>query len=269
MKQNIGTSVLQPKNFVFDKDGVFIFSEKINYAILAYYGQVLSLGDLLPEEWYYEIFETSFSIGFEKLIKKYGLKKPDQADYDRAQPLLLKVLEARKSAGLFPGMKSVFTGMKHLGATLSINTSAPLPLLKASVPFQTLQLFSAIAAGKEQGIEGGFNKDDYPPGMEIIESPNKKEKFHALGDALGVKICNTFFFTDTVGDIEDALLAGLPPKNILHVMWGFHSEPFRRQWAEKKAREGWSFAEDIAHVRSVHQPYDIIDIVAQQLQLVE
>lgn len=150
-----------------------------------------------------EIIDEILCGNFHEQVEKINLTRIEETEEEKRQGRLL-YSEEKKRAPMFEGMFYLLESLHTKGSILALNTSATgqncIPLLE------------------EAGIENFF---DFFGTKEISKS--KVEKFFLIQEKYGIPFEETVFITDTLGDLREAEIAGVPT---VAVTWGAHSKNF-------------------------------------------
>jgi phosphoglycolate phosphatase len=183
------------KVIVFDLDGVL-------------YDSVDAIHDYTMNEFKNITLEDAINIHKENIhdaLKKVTWEKAYEAE-DGRLAIRDAYLAQKSSAPLYEGIKELLGDLSSR-YTLTISTSsmdnACLPLLERE---NIKHLFSCIAT-KEM-------------------HPSKVEKFRMLSEMFRTPLSEMMFITDTVGDIKEAGIVGIPT---IAVTWGVHNETHFRE----------------------------------------
>lgn len=181
------------KVIIFDMDGVIFDTANI---------AIQEMSRKYPELTQ-EIINTILCGNFHDEFEKINLTRIEETEEEKVKRRLL-YSEKKKHASLFEGMRFLIESLHRKGGVLTLNTSATsrncIPLLEKA------------------GIEHFF---DFFGTKEVSRS--KVEKFFIIQERYQVKPEETIFITDTLGDLREAEVAGIPT---VGVTWGAHSKDF-------------------------------------------
>lgn len=183
------------KIIIFDLDGVIFDTTKLADEML------MKIYPTLTPEILKELACGNIPEG----VQKYGLANKKIAETKEEEDIRIATYVAEKAkAPIFAGMKELIEDVHKKGYKLIINTSSfeqtCHPLLGAA------------------GIDHFF---DFVAAREL--STSKVEKFKLIDERFGAAKEDTVFITDTVGDIKEAEIAGIPT---IAVTWGAHNRDF-------------------------------------------
>ncbi len=178
---------------IFDMDGVLFDSFRLAR------GNFLDVYPSVTDEMYREIFCGNF---YDE-VKKYLPVRIIETDEEK-RIRQKKYTERKSKAKLFDGIKDLLEELYAQGFTLVLGTGAhdrnSSELIKAS------------------GIGSLF---DFIASAELTK--NKAEKFKIIEAKYNCKKEDILFITDTLGDVKEADIAGIPT---VAVLWGFHDRSF-------------------------------------------
>jgi phosphoglycolate phosphatase len=181
------------KLIIFDMDGVIF-----DTAGIAIREMTRKYPDLTQE-----IVDEILCGNFHEEAEKLNLTRIEETEEEKLQGRLLYSAEKRR-APVFEGMVHLLESLYAQGRILALNTSATgqncIPLLE------------------EAGVEKYF---DFFGTKEISRS--KVEKFFLIQEKYNIPFEETVFITDTLGDLREAEIAGVPT---VAVTWGAHSKNF-------------------------------------------
>lgn len=150
-----------------------------------------------------EIQKELLTGNFHEELDKLSLKRREETDEEK-QTRKLNYAKEKSESLMYEGIKELLNKLHNEGHTIALNTSAYerncLPLLENS------------------GITHMF---DFLGTADISKS--KVEKFQIIKDKYGVNQKDVLFITDTLGDIREADIAGVPT---VAVTWGAHNESY-------------------------------------------
>ena len=180
------------KILIFDMDGVLF--DTVQFAKQRF----METHPGVTENMYEEIHSGNFHQEAAKYAHLYTGKNTKESEqyYDYA--------EEKSKNKMFDGMKDLLLELHDYGYTLILNSNAfsrnCLPLLEKA---QISYLFTLIASA------------------EI--SKNKVEKFNIIARTNQINTTDMLFVTDSLGDLRDADLAGVPT---IAVSWGVHNASY-------------------------------------------
>lgn len=189
------TYPMAQKLIIFDFDGVLFDSTKlVNRFIMGAYPTI-------TEEIINEMFCGNFpeAMAKAKLVHEHIQETPEEKAARSKQ-----YSEKKLAAPLFAGIRELLEELHTAGHTLAINTSA---LDKNCLPLLD-----------QAGVRGLF---DTVATKEM--SLSKVEKFQILQEKCGITKENMLFVTDTLGDVREADVAGIPT---IAVTYGAHSRAY-------------------------------------------
>jgi phosphoglycolate phosphatase len=184
---------MNKKIIIFDMDGVLFDSMKIaqKYFIMKHPG-------VTPE-----MYKEMYTGNYHQESEKYLPLKLNEIEEKKLQGQITYA-EAKSKAPLFDGVKKLLTDLHYLNLILVLNTSAfiktTIPLLEKS---DIKQLFDFIATAEV--------------------SKSKIEKFNLISDKYNIKKNDILFITDSLGDVREAEVAGIPT---IAVTWGIHNRSY-------------------------------------------
>lgn len=183
------------KIIIFDLDGVLFDSPKLVSDHL-----LTSFPTVTKEE-----LDEVLCGNFHEELEKLKLRHPAlQETPEEKEKRSTKYSEQKKKVPLYDGVQELLNNLYSKGYILTINTSALerncLPLLESS------------------GIKSLF---DFIATTEVSKS--KVEKFKIIQEKYSVSNKDMLFITDTLGDIREADVAGIPT---ITVTWGAHTSSF-------------------------------------------
>lgn len=186
---------MKKKLIIFDLDGVLFDTTGIVR------DEMLRVYPTLTAEIMDEVLCGNFHEGMESFLAN---NKPIEQTKEEKQIRRQIYAEKKSRAPLFEGIKELLEKLHSAGYTIVINTSALerncLPLLERS---GVSQYFSMIASAEV--------------------SKSKVEKFTVIDKKFDVSKEATLFITDTVGDVREAEIAGIPT---VAVTWGVHTKEY-------------------------------------------
>ena len=182
---------MKPKLIIFDLDGVLIDSTRI---VADYFVELQpKLSREILNEWLCENFHSA--------LKKFSDVHGEIESTDEQENAYI----ARKAASpLFLGVRELLEELKACNYILAINTSA--------------EPENCLPGLKQTGI-----KDFFDVIAHKGVSRSKVEKFKILGEKYSLKPEEIIFVTDTLGDLREADLAGIPT---IAVTYGAHNRSF-------------------------------------------
>lgn len=140
---------------------------------------------------------------FHEEIAKITILKIEETEEEKSDRQR-KYAEDKAKSPMYDGIKELLTNLHKDGYTIAMNTSALdrncIPLIEGA------------------GITNFF---DFIATAELSRS--KVEKFKIIKNKYGVEESNMLFVTDTLGDIREADLAGVPT---VAVTWGAHDRSY-------------------------------------------
>lgn len=203
---------------IFDMDGVLFDSTDVSekYIISQYSGMTK------------EMTKELLCGNFHEEIEKITIPKKKETEEEIKQRKLL-FSKNKLEVPMYKGAKELLEKLHKAGHILVLNTSAhnrnSLPLLECA------------------GITSLF---DFLATAEISKS--KAEKFKIISEKYNTIASDLLFVTDTLGDIREADIAGVPT---IAVTWGAHNESyFNRELHENLLGIVKSFAELEALIKS-------------------
>lgn len=184
---------MQKKVIIFDMDGVLF-----DTIALASRHMFFTFPDITDE-----IQKELLTGNFHEELDKLSLKRREETDEEKQERKLLYAKEKAKSA-MYEGIKELLHKLHNAGYLIALNTSAYerncLPLLENS---------------------GIIHMFDFLGTADISKS--KVDKFQIIKDKYAVNQKDILFITDTLGDLREADIAGVPT---VAVTWGAHSETY-------------------------------------------
>ena len=184
---------MKKRVIIFDMDGVLF--DTISYAEKAYLESYPGMTR--------EIYKSLYSDNFHESLKKYAHLQKEENEEERSKRHVANSLEKR-NAPMFDGIQELLENLHNTGLLLILNTTSHerncLPLLEKS---GIKSLFDLIATAEV--------------------SKSKVEKFKLIEEKYNVDKSDILFITDSLGDIKEANIAGIPT---IAVTWGVHDESF-------------------------------------------
>ncbi len=184
---------MQKKVIIFDMDGVLFDTTAVATRHLSF-----AFPDITDE-----IQKELLTGNFHEEISKLSLKRRVETDEEKEERKVRYAKEKAESA-MYDGIHELLHKLHNEGYIIALNTSAYerncLPLLE------------------NVGITHMF---DFLGTADISKS--KVEKFQIIKDKYGVNQKDVIFITDTLGDLREADIAGVPT---VAVTWGAHSETY-------------------------------------------
>lgn len=184
---------MSKKVIVFDLDGVIFDSTAIAKEHL-----LKSFPDMTDQ-----IHKEILTGNFHEEIRKLNLRRVEETNEEKEKRKIWYSEQKAKSP-VYEGMKELLGKLHSEGYIIVLNTSAYnrncLPMLEGA------------------GIENLF---DFLCTAEISKS--KTEKFQIIRDKYQVEQSKMLFVTDTLGDIREADVAGIPT---VAVTWGAHDHSY-------------------------------------------
>lgn len=184
---------MKNKLIIFDMDGVLFDTSEIAR------NHLMNLYPDATEEILLEILTGNFHEELKNttLVKKVETEEEKE---DRKR----NYYASKANALMYDGMKDLLVKLNDEGYLLALNTSAyeitTFPLLEKA------------------GVKDLF---DFLGTAEISKS--KVEKFNIIKDKYKADLKDMLFITDTLGDIREADIAGVPT---VAVIWGAHNENY-------------------------------------------
>jgi len=152
-----------------------------------------------------EIQKELLSGNFHEQIQKYKATLPPSTETDEAREVRQAAYAERKlQCSMYDGMHDLVTALHADGYTIAMNTSA---LERNCVPMI-----------QKAGLSEAF---DFIATHEVAKS--KVDKFTIMAERYGVESKDMLFITDTLGDIREAEIAGVPT---IAVTWGAHDTSY-------------------------------------------
>jgi phosphoglycolate phosphatase len=184
---------MKNKIIIFDMDGVLFDTTAVASSNMRY-----RFPDITPE------MEKELLVGnFHEEVSKLTLPRRPETE-EEVSARKLRYAEAKALSLMYAGVKELLVDLKNHGYTIALNTSAYdnncLPLLVNS------------------NIKDLF---DFLGTAEISKS--KVEKFKMVQEKYGVEKDDMLFVTDTLGDIRESDIAGIPT---IAVTWGAHDKSY-------------------------------------------
>lgn len=183
----------KPKVIVFDLDGVLVDSNEITAK------EFFKIYQTATQDTYRETLCGNFIEECKKLIIPKVVETPEQKE-----ARLLEYAEGKKSCKLFPGIFELLNDLHSSGNTLVVNTSAAVrtcvPVLEVTDVDKLFDFF----ATKDVAV-------------------SKSEKFGIIKERYGVECKDMIFVTDTLGDLREAKVSGVPT---IAVTWGIHDRSY-------------------------------------------
>ncbi len=179
---------MEKKHFVlFDFDGVMVDTFDLCYGISRQ-------GDpTLTEDAYRTWFDGNIHEFLdEKRKEKYRGAQDDDYFFSQYTPRLLEM-------PIIPGVRDAIVDLARRYTLVVVTSSVESPLEEYFADNAIVDCFAAIY------------------GMQMHTS--KVEKFRRVCTTYGVSAASCIFVTDTLGDIREATIAGVPS---IGVSWGFH-----------------------------------------------
>lgn len=190
------------KLLIFDMDGVIFDSA----ALAANY-----LKEVFPnitEDQQRKLLDGNFHEELAKLKLLHPVKEETEEEKDARRR---KYAKDKLAAPIYAGMKELLTQLNEDGHIITLNTSATakncMPLFDRE---NLLHLFDFIATSET--------------------SKSKVEKFAIIKDMYKTDNENMLFITDTLGDVREANIAGIPT---VAVTWGAHGKDYFYQEENK------------------------------------
>jgi HAD superfamily hydrolase (TIGR01509 family) len=207
------------KVIVFDMDGVLFDTIEASYHYIRFQFPEMT------REHHKELSIGNFHEEFEKYkkIARESDRTPEEIVQHKEDYKNIKIL-----CPMYKGMKELLETLHQQGYILVLNTSAiserTLPLLEVA---GIAELFDFVAT------------------MDLSKS--KVEKFALIDKKYNASKSETLFITDTLGDIREADIAGIPT---VAVTWGLHD----RSYFEREKHDNL-----IAIIDSVEELKKVID----------
>ena len=201
-----------PRAVLFDLDGTLVQTREASWRVFEKVSAAHDLGIDRPEQ-FYELFVDNFFVAIRKLCGTEALAETVEGEF-------LDGLRRDYSPLMIPGMADVVRALvPH--ATLAVLSSNTTPVVRRILRANSLEYcFAHVFGGdvepdKAQGIRRFL--DDAAQG-----SSRRCQAYYDEGDS-GETIdpAATVLVTDTVGDVEAAVAAGIRP---VGVAWGMHTE---------------------------------------------
>jgi len=179
------------KVIVFDMDGVLFDTS----AVAEQY--IRERFPDMPED----IRKELLSGNFHDQIQHYAQTLPPSTETPEEREIRQAGFAARKlECGMYDGMYDLVIALHTDGYTLTMNTTA---LARNCLPML-----------EKAGLDTAF---DFVATFETARS--KVDKFNIIAEKYAVKNKDMLFVTDTLGDIREAEIAGVPT---IAVTWGAH-----------------------------------------------
>ena len=148
-----------------------------------------------------EIRKELLSGNFHDQVKKYADTLPPSVETPEEREIRQSGFAARKlESAMYDGMHDLVTALHRGGYTITMNTTA---LSRNCLPML-----------EKAGLSAAF---DFVATFETARS--KVDKFNLIAERYGVENKDMIFITDTLGDIREAEIAGVPT---IAVTWGAH-----------------------------------------------
>jgi phosphoglycolate phosphatase-like HAD superfamily hydrolase len=208
----------------FDMDGVLTNYPQYKESLLDYYRWFLNFPDLTEED-YRKFLVANYYEGIQSFCEKHGLKNPyrHQEIIDQKENLnrLATVEKAREEAGMYPEMDQVLKIIKKKeNIKAALNTSAVSDLVLSSLGNEIFK-FSYLGIGNN---DANVPHEDFYGKIPRYHSRSKLRKFVWICQKNQIDKRHMVFFTDTIGDVKEALAFGLQPHQIFIVPWGVHQK---------------------------------------------
>lgn len=211
------------KLYVWDVDGPLTNYVRYKKALVEYYKWFLKIA-LFTEDDYKIILSHNYYEGIKRVCEKHAVANPYEhhnlVDQRENEKRLNLVQDARIKAGACPGIDVVLRAMREQeNVLLAINSSAPTNLVLSSIGNLIFE-FQYMGVGNNDSDEDVL---DHYDGIKRLRSRSKVTKLKWIQEDADVSLEGIVFFTDTIGDVKDAVRFGLSPSQIVCITWGVHS----------------------------------------------